>query len=253
MRLRRTCSKSRPELRCSRTLSLQRRRYSSSQAPKEVEDDLQNITPQAEPPLSSHLRRLMRTMPHSVVVATSTAPSPDCGIPPSFKGMTVSSFTTLTLTPSPIITFNIRKPSQTLTAISESKQFLIHILSATESGARVADAFTKGNAIGSDVFLNSAFAVLKRGTDGTTQSLDPPLLAAEGITKVLRCELQEDKGLIEVGDHVLILGKVLGIIEPSTEQKSHNFERRGLCYLDRSYRKAGPVIELPGKDLNKRA
>jgi flavin reductase (DIM6/NTAB) family NADH-FMN oxidoreductase RutF len=166
--------------------------------------------------------------------------------------MTVSSFTTLTLTPSPIITFNIRKPSQTLTAISTSKQILIHILSATESGARVADAFTKGNRVGSDVFLNSAFSVLRRRTDGAAQSLDPPLLAAEGITKVLRCELLEGQGLIEVGDHVLVLGKVLGIIEPSTEHESHD-ERRGLCYLDRAYRKAGSVIELPEKDANKRS
>jgi flavin reductase (DIM6/NTAB) family NADH-FMN oxidoreductase RutF len=165
--------------------------------------------------------------------------------------MTVSSFTTLTLTPSPIITFNIRKPSQTLTAISQSKQFFIHILSATESGARVADAFTKGNGIGSDVFLNSVFSVLRR-TDRTAQSLDPPLLAAEGIPKVLRCELLEDKGLIEVGDHVLILGKVLGIIEPSTGHQSHDAEGRGLCYLDRAYREVGSVIELPKEDANKR-
>ncbi len=192
-------------------------------------------------------------MPHSVVVATSTARPPDRGTPPSYKGMTVSSFTTLTLTPSPIITFNIRKPSQTLTAISGSKQFFIHILSATESGAAVADAFTKGNGIASDVFLNPAFSVLRRRADGTAQSLDPPLLAAEGITKVLRCELLGDKGLIEVGDHVLILGKVLGIIEPSTEHKSHDRERRGLCYLDRAYREVGSVIELPEKDANRKA
>lgn len=125
-------------------------------------------------------------------------------------------------------------------------------MSATESGARVADAFTKGNGIGSDMFINSAFSVLRRRADGTVQSLDPPLLAAEGITKVLRCELLEGQGLIGVGDHVLVLGKVLGIIEPSTECESHDVERRGLCYLDRAYRKAGSVIELREKDANKK-
>jgi flavin reductase (DIM6/NTAB) family NADH-FMN oxidoreductase RutF len=186
-------------------------------------------------------------MPHSVVVATSTTPSPDDGTTPSFKGMTVSSFTTLTLTPSPIITFNIRRPSQTLTAISKSKQFLIHILSATESAARVADAFTKGNGIGSEVFRNPAFSVLRRQSDGRGQWLDPPLLAAEGIIQVLRCELLEEKGLIEVGDHVLVLGKVRSIIEPSTEHMPQGLERRGLCYLDRAYRQVGSVIELPKK------
>jgi flavin reductase (DIM6/NTAB) family NADH-FMN oxidoreductase RutF len=180
-------------------------------------------------------------MPHSVVVATSTVASPDCGAPSRFKGMTVSSFTTLTLTPMPIVTFNVRRPSQTLNAISESKQFLIHILSATESGVRVADAFTKGN--GRDVFRNGAFEVLRRRGNNTTESLDPPLLAADGITKVLRCQVLGDQGLVEVGDHVLILGKVVSIIEP-TPRKDANVEERGLCYLDREYRQVGAVIEL---------
>ena len=187
-----------------------------------------------------------------MVVATSTAPSHKRGTPPNFKGMTVSSFTTLTLTPSPIVTFNVRKPSQTLTAISRSKQFLIHILSATESGANVADAFTKGNGSGSDVFSNPAFSVLVKTTDGTVEDLDPPLLAAEGITKVLRCELLEEKGLIEVGDHVLVLGKVLGIIEPSTDQNLDNIEKWGLCYLDRAYREVGSVIGLAGQGGEKK-
>ncbi len=156
----------------------------------------------------------------------------------------MSSFTTLTLTPTPIITFNIRRPSQTLTAIAESKQFFIHILSATESGARVADAFTRGNGPGSDVFHNPLFTVLKRRGADLDGSLDPPLLAAEGITKVLRCELKEGQGLVEVGDHVLVLGRVLSIIEPSVGQR-HDDEQSGLCYLDREYRQVGSVIRLP--------
>jgi flavin reductase (DIM6/NTAB) family NADH-FMN oxidoreductase RutF len=186
-------------------------------------------------------------MPHSVVVATSAAPATDNGTPPGFKGMTVSSFTTLTLTPSPIVTFNIRKPSQTLTAIATSCQFLIHILSATESGARVADAFTKGNRPGLDVFHNPAFRVLRRQYSGTAQTLEPPILAAEGITKVLRCELLKENGLVEIGDHVLVLGRVVGIIEPATGQAQQDAEQRGLCYLDREYRQVGSIIELPGK------
>jgi flavin reductase (DIM6/NTAB) family NADH-FMN oxidoreductase RutF len=156
--------------------------------------------------------------------------------------MTVSSFTTLTLTPMPIVTFNIRRPSQTLNAISQSKQFFIHILSATESGARVADAFTKGNA--PDVFRNRAFEVLRRRGSSSTEGLDPPLLAADGIMKVLRCQVLEDRGLLEVGDHVLVLGEVISIIEPAPKGEAE-VEERGLCYLDSEYRQVGPVIELP--------
>lgn len=144
-----------------------------------------------------------------------------------------------------MITFNIRRPSQTLTAIAESKQFCIHILSATESGASVADAFTRGNSVGSDIFDNPLFTVLKRRGTDADGSLEPPLLAAKGITKVLRCQLKEEQGLVEVGDHVLVLGRVLSIIEPSAGQSDE--EQSGLCYLDREYRKVGSVIRLPSR------
>ncbi|KAI9742832.1 MAG: hypothetical protein M1818_003561 [Claussenomyces sp. TS43310] len=191
-----------------------------------------------EPELSSHLRSLMRGMPHSVVVATATSPSPEAGRPPQYRGMTVSSFTTLTLTPIPIITFNIRKPSTTLDAIRASGAFHVHILSATESAVRVADAFTKGN--GAHVFRSQDFTVLRR----SATAVEPPLLAASGITRVLRCEvLEEPKGLLDVGDHVLVLGRVLGILVPPTNEEGDG----ALCYADREYRRLGEVIDK-GKD-----
>jgi len=199
-----------------------------------------------EPPLSSRLRQLMRIMPHSVVVATATAPAPDRGTPPSYKGMTVSSFTTLTLTPQPIITFNIRKPSSTLDAIQGSGQFLIHILAATQSGASVADAFTKGNV--ANVFRSPAFTVLKtRG--GSASGVDPPLLAAEGITQVLRCDVLNgnQQGLVDVGDHTLVLAKVVSIIEPG-HVAAEGQERKGLCYFNRQYRDIGDAIDVGPED-----
>lgn len=176
-------------------------------------------------------------MPHSVVVVTSSATSADGGggrgAAAQYRGMTVSSFTTLTLTPIPIVTFNIRKPSTTLEAIRASGTFHVHILSATVSGARVADAFTKGN--GPDVWKSPDFTVLKRAKAG----LEPPLLAAGGISRVLRCKvLEEPKGLLDVGDHVLVLGKVLGIlVPPGSENKD-----RALCYADREYKQLGHAI-----------
>ncbi len=185
----------------------------------------------------------MRGTPHSVVVAT--AGTGDDSTPRSFKGMTVSSFTTLTLTPTPIITFNIKKPSKTLEAIKSSRCFLIHILSATESGAEVADAFTKGN--DQDVFRNPAFNVLRIKGNGT--NYEPPLLSADGITKVLRCKVRDQPGdgLLEIGDHTLILGDVVSIIEPPSTNLKLGAERRGLCYLDREYRHVGSIIELKSR------
>lgn len=187
----------------------------------------------------------MRKMPHSVVVATTSV---GAAASPTFRGMTVSSFTTLTLTPTPIITFNIRRPSRSLDAIRDSRQFLVHILSATPSGAAVAHNFTQGNT--ADVFASQRFAVWNVGS-----SRPLPLLAAPGVTKILRCRVRggqsggAEQGLIQVGDHVLVLADVEGVIEPPPSKERAALEERGLSYMDRAYRGAGEVIELgDGKD-----
>jgi flavin reductase (DIM6/NTAB) family NADH-FMN oxidoreductase RutF len=178
-------------------------------------------------------------MPHSVVVATSTLPGVDSDSPSQYKGMTISSFTTLTLTPVPIVTFNIRRPSQTLDAVRASGKFCVHILSANKEGASVANVFTKGNGRNGpgDIWKSKEFVVFK----GKTLE-DPPLLRAKGITKVLRCEILEENGLVEVGDHMLVLAKVVGILQPDPVQGE--VMEKGLGYLDREYRAVGEVIKL---------
>jgi hypothetical protein len=118
---------------------------------------------------------------------------------------------------------------------------MIHILSANQSGAKVADTFTKGN--GADVFRSQEFTVLKRrGAERDGGILEPPLLAAKGITKVLRCQLLEDNGLVEVGDHMLVLGKVVSIIEAAPSDLPG--QEHGLCYSDGQYREVGGIIEV---------
>ncbi|KAE8443767.1 hypothetical protein EG329_001361 [Mollisiaceae sp. DMI_Dod_QoI] len=128
-------------------------------APNETEDLTGRDT---EPPaISTKLRKIMRALPASVVVVTtsltgSAAPGPGhntnglSALEFGARGMTVSSFTTLTLTPYPIIQFNVKIPSRTLEALIGTRHFLVHILEASKTGAKVAHAFTKGNASGPD-------------------------------------------------------------------------------------------------------
>ncbi|CZR67301.1 uncharacterized protein PAC_17200 [Phialocephala subalpina] len=136
---------------------------------EEVVEDLAGKKPEA-PKISQNLRKIMRALPASVVVVTTSltvtaAPDPrhstytvpenfadrlPSGLELNARGMTLSSFTTLTLTPYPIIQFNIKAPSRTLDALMETRHFLVHILEATKAGAKVAAAFTKGNATGPD-------------------------------------------------------------------------------------------------------
>lgn len=148
--------------------------------------------------------------------------------------MTMSSFTSLTLKPKPVITFNVATPSRTLDAIEASRGFNIHILSGDSSGAAVADHFTRGN-IGDDVFAGLEDVVLEQDKSLHT----PPLLRGKGVVHVLRCKLLDDepaKGLMRVRDHMIVVAEVVEMI-PGVE--SNEF---GLAYADRKYRQVGSVI-----------
>lgn len=164
----------------------------------------------------------MRLLPHSVVVCTSTH-----GETP--RAMTMSSFTSLTLSPTPLISFNVATPSRTLDAIIASRHFNIHVMSGDELGVEVADRFTKGNT--DDVFNGIEYDTNK--TDGA------PLLKAEGVMYALRCRLLPDeptRGLMRVRDHVIVVGEVVELISGSRAKQF------GLSYADRKYRQVGRVI-----------
>jgi hypothetical protein len=60
----------------------------------------------------------------------------------------------------------------------------------------------------------------------------------------------EGAGLIEVGDHVLVLADVESIIEPPPTKDAASLEDRGLSYLDGAYREVGKVIGVIDTDEN---
>ena len=209
-------------------------------------------TPKASPQasLSTSLRQLMRALPHSVVVITTLAarPSGIATVPTSarFQGMTLSSFTTLTLTPKPIITFNIKHPSRTLDALKASRHFLIHILAATKSGQLIADAFTKGE--GPHAFKNSHFKYgstvvpQKDNRNDGDKHIVLPVIKAKGVTSILRCEILHESermggGFIRIGDHELVLGSVLEITDVTSSKTMEAVS--GLCYAHGQYRMVG--------------
>ena len=87
--------------------------------------------------------------------------------------------------------------------------------------------------------------------------LELPRLRAEGVVRVLRCEVLGDGnrgdngedggvgGLVSVGDHVLVLGKVDEILGDRKGERIGNWEgKHGLCYADGKYRRIGDVIEV---------
>jgi len=169
--------------------------------------------------------------------------------------MTVSSFTTVTLTPTPYISFNIRKPSSTYTAITttptpnsnpasgsgtQGGDFLVHILSASAEGARIADVLARGNAAnGLEILRESSSTVsdftvpAEEGDSLKSHTSTLPLITGPGVLEVLHCRASPSQQ-IDVGDHVVLVAAVLRSITafPNT---SSDCKELGLAYMMRQY------------------
>ncbi|CAM1502780.1 Fc.00g075560.m01.CDS01 [Cosmosporella sp. VM-42] len=177
-------------------------------------------------PLPEQLRSIMRLLTHSVVVCTSTQDTTP-------RAMTMSSFTSLTLSPTPLITFNVATPSRTLGAIASSGKFNIHVLAGDPDGAAVASHFTRGN-VGGHVLDGLEDVVCD--AEG--------VLRGKGVLLALRCRVLGDApegGLVKVRDHVIVVGEVVEMVPVS---KAEEF---GLVYADRKYRQVGRVLSIDGE------
>ncbi len=186
-------------------------------------------------PPPEQLRTVMRLLSQSVVVCTAIHDG-------AARAMTMSSFTSLTLSPTPVITFNVLTPSRTLDAIASNRCFNIHILSGDASGAAVADHFTRGNMEG-DIFKGLEGATVDnldgRSSSRTAPVAEVPVMHGKGVVHVLKCKLLDDepsRGLIKVRDHVIVVGEVVEMIAGTEAQEF------SLANGDRKYRQIGSVI-----------
>ncbi|KAM0136631.1 hypothetical protein ACHAP3_004377 [Botrytis cinerea] len=206
--------------------------------------------------LALDVRQVMRNVPHSVVILTTPNLNANSGEPSiAAAAMTLSSFTTLTLSPEPIITFNIKRPSRTLDALkalypagsasSSAKDkpdrwFHIHILEANASGAQLANYFSRGG----PMLPEDHKLVYSPGTvSGVT---------TRGIRQTFQCEMlrnHENSGFLDVGDHTLVFGKVMriGFGEAAEKVKGRKKDWRGLCYMQGKYQITTPMLHADKK------
>ncbi len=197
--------------------------------------------------LSTHMRHLMRRIPHPVVVITASAPyeADQSSLETTFRGMTVSSFNTVTLDPTPLVSFNVRTPSATHTALAASGIFLAHFLSSTAFGARIADVFAKGNHATGQAFKDLAIDGMGNLKIFTGPEIrGAPLLIGSGVLRALRCRVLPGKEIV-VGDHVVLVAEVVGILETPSNKVGVNYgEEMGLIYVDRGYKRIGDPIAI---------
>jgi flavin reductase (DIM6/NTAB) family NADH-FMN oxidoreductase RutF len=93
---------------------------------------------------TQELRSNMRSITYPVAIITSSDINIDSmGGPKSWRGATVSSFNTVSMYPTPIVSFNIHEKSSTLEAIRRSGFFAVHLLSRTPEAMDIATRFSK--------------------------------------------------------------------------------------------------------------
>ncbi|KAL9103562.1 MAG: hypothetical protein Q9163_001400 [Psora crenata] len=137
--------------------------------------------------LSDKVRHFMRAVPHALTVISSV-PREEGSQP---KGLLISSFNSVAVSPIPYVSFNIKVPSSTFDAIQSSKNFMASI---------VDDRAT-------------AHAFAKMATDENNQwqtMLEPDgkLKNGHGGMVWMSCKWIEGKKL-EVADHAIVVGEVL--------------------------------------------
>ncbi|CZS93631.1 hypothetical protein WAI453_001143 [Rhynchosporium graminicola] len=205
--------------------------------------------------------------------------------PSLYRGMTLSSFTSFSMSPEPRVTFNIAFPSRTLSALTQTRYFLIHILNSNRVAAMIAHSFAKGSANEADPESGGrkgwppqaaldklreslkTFDIIdhdvKPGLEGKhrrKRKVRLPLIDCEYATKsILECQVlgESDRsggGLIRIGDHVLVVAKVTRILEngdPAKISQNHTFTPGpGLGYCDGDYITSGPIPQqIPLKAL----
>lgn len=206
----------------------------------------------------NEIKSVLRTLTHPVVLITSRAVA---GATQSdtleaeldhARGVTVSSFNTVTISPHANICFNLKTPSRTWDAISTSETLCAHVLAASPAGARVAQTFTQPYEDPSTPFhqlLASGIDMRKGRMEGTpAHRLRCPVnLACRGangpVLSQLFARVQMDK-CVHVGDHVVVVAKVTGVnsLRTSTDMEG------GLAYASMAYRGIGPVVEAENLD-----
>lgn len=163
----------------------------------------------------------MRRVPYPVAIITAT--DPHDGTDKAFRGMTVSSFNTVTLSPEPVISFNVRRPSETLSALQASSRFLVHLLAPGPVTAALARDFSKGNHNLKILSGEGDYEFAAHASDPASKPL--PLLRrktrlatdkeADGTDDfpfVFECQLHPKS--VDVYDHTIVVGIVVRALSP---------------------------------------
>lgn len=143
------------------------------------------------------------------------------------RGLTVSSFTTICLTPSPFICFSTRQTSRAADLIALRRSFIVHILPSTPEFANLAEAFSKSDLAPSANIQNP----FELGKWNRNNPWGLPIL--DGVLGTLLCKVDKP---VDVGDHRLWIAQVQDVVIEDS------IGGTALGYCGRKYRKEGDPV-----------
>lgn len=199
--------------------------------------------------LRNALRAAMRPLMHPLVVITTNTSTNHVENRP--RGVAVSSFTAVTMSP-PTISFNLKLPSRTWTAMQGTRHIAVHVLAATPEAATIAGAFTKPYEDPQEPFKSLRKHSYVKVGDADSRFSAPSLKAvnksSNPIAGIIYAEVIDEK-CIEVGDHIIVVAGVTHVSFPGfANVDSKAIEQRAehanvLSYGRRAFRKPGPEIK----------
>ena len=199
------------------------------------------------------MRAFMRRVPQAVTLVTAT----DTRAPGNpWRGVTISSFTTVTFEPEVIVSFNLKLPSATFDAIQSSSLLDVNMLKSNERGAETASQFARGHAASSlSNAPTEATSDVRRSRKGLSRVIPPSLADGKDGRKFvsfhIQCSYMPEK-TVQLGDHVVIFATVKEI----PDRGFSRFPRKDdmcLAYIDGRYGQIKPFSKQPQErpvDLN---
>ncbi|KAI7631876.1 hypothetical protein KC343_g3772, partial [Hortaea werneckii] len=180
-------------------------------------------TPTQHQTLPEDMRAVLRPLTHPVVLITArdavhsnADQSPFIGC----RGVTVSSFTAVTLSPQPIVSFNLKVPSRTWDAIALSQWLTAHILSANADAATLTHAFTQPHPSPEHAFHVIRKLGVEISLPTNEPSRSPRLNHNEAVLAQVHARILPAK-CVQAGDHVIVVAEVkrVGIARREDERR----------------------------------
>lgn len=165
-----------------------------------------------------------------------------------FRGVTLSSVTSLSLKPVPLVQFNLQLPSFTSDFLHDFNHFALHLMKPNAQSIELARNFSKGamrHADNDEIIPTQPFIGLSEGLEYDTYEIEGTNLRIPLLKNAERVIVCQGLKHFNVGDHEIWVGKVEDIVNRSLKDGIEGDDpvSGGLLYCNRDFYSVGDPIK----------